>query len=79
MSKEFVIRDEWNRMSCVYYEIDRCLEKLLRGDYLRLVGSYNLKTEVFTCVSVRKASNKDIFSRKANIDATNVFIKAKYC
>ena len=79
MSKEFVARDEWNRMSCVYHEIDRCLEKLIRGDYIRLVGSFNPATDIFTCFSARKASNKEIFSRKSNIDATNAFIKAKYC
>ncbi|EHB05801.1 Spermatogenesis-associated protein 22, partial [Heterocephalus glaber] len=55
-SKAFLMRDGKNTLPCVFYEIDRELPRLIRGQVHRCVGSYDLKKNIFRCVSVRPAS-----------------------
>ncbi|XP_053375990.1 spermatogenesis-associated protein 22-like isoform X2 [Mercenaria mercenaria] len=53
-SKEFLIRDEKkNEVTCVFYEIDRQLSKMTRGQWYRLVGTYDGTKETFMCLSIR--------------------------
>ncbi|XP_037665584.1 spermatogenesis-associated protein 22 [Choloepus didactylus] len=55
-SKMFLMRDGKNTLSCVFYEIDRELPRLIRGRVHRCVGNYDQKNNIFKCVSVRPAS-----------------------
>nr|XP_045015737.1 spermatogenesis-associated protein 22 isoform X2 [Jaculus jaculus] len=55
-SKSFLMRDGKNILSCIFYEIDRELPRLIRGRVHRCVGNYDLEKNIFKCVSVRPAS-----------------------
>ncbi|XP_005399783.1 PREDICTED: spermatogenesis-associated protein 22 [Chinchilla lanigera] len=55
-SKTFLMRDGKNTLPCVFYEIDRELPRLIRGQVHRCVGNYDPKKNIFRCVSVRPAS-----------------------
>jgi hypothetical protein len=39
-SKEFTIRDTYERMRCIFYEIDRPMEKLTRGSWIRFAFDF---------------------------------------
>ncbi|XP_037350339.1 spermatogenesis-associated protein 22 [Talpa occidentalis] len=55
-SKSFLMRDGKNILPCVFYEIDRALPRLIRGQVHRCVGHYDQKKNIFKCVSVRPAT-----------------------
>ncbi|XP_004684829.1 PREDICTED: spermatogenesis-associated protein 22 [Condylura cristata] len=55
-SKSFLLRDGKNTLPCVFYEIDRELPRLIRGQVHRCVGHYDRKKNIFKCVSVRPAT-----------------------
>ncbi|KAJ7308807.1 hypothetical protein JRQ81_008074 [Phrynocephalus forsythii] len=55
-AKTFLLRDGKESVSCVFYEIDRELPRLIRGQVHRCVGNYDAKRAVFKCVSVRPAT-----------------------
>ncbi|XP_004638554.1 spermatogenesis-associated protein 22 [Octodon degus] len=55
-SKTFLMRDGKNTLPCVFYEIDRELPRLIRGQVHRCVGNYDPKKNIFRCVSIRPAS-----------------------
>ncbi|XP_046569950.1 uncharacterized membrane protein DDB_G0293934-like isoform X2 [Haliotis rubra] len=53
--KEFVLRDETDAVHCIFYEIDRSLPRLIRGQWQRCVGTVEHKSGRLKCVSVRAA------------------------
>ncbi|XP_067670345.1 spermatogenesis-associated protein 22-like [Haliotis asinina] len=53
--KEFVLRDETDTIHCIFYEIDRSLPRLIRGQWQRCVGTVEHKSGRLKCVSVRAA------------------------
>nr|XP_020664692.1 spermatogenesis-associated protein 22 isoform X2 [Pogona vitticeps] len=55
-AKTFLLRDGKESVSCVFYEIDRELPRLIRGRVHRCVGNYDPQRKVFKCVSVRPAT-----------------------
>ncbi|XP_063002661.1 spermatogenesis-associated protein 22 [Elgaria multicarinata webbii] len=55
-AKNFLLRDGEESASCVFYEIDRDLPRLIRGHVHRCMGNYDAKRKVFRCVSVRPAT-----------------------
>nr|XP_056721003.1 spermatogenesis-associated protein 22 [Euleptes europaea] len=55
-AKTFLLRDGKESVSCVFYEIDRELPRLIRGRVHRCVGNYDTGRKLFRCVSVRPAS-----------------------
>ncbi|XP_058019829.1 spermatogenesis-associated protein 22 [Ahaetulla prasina] len=55
-SKTFLLRDGKETVTCVFYEIDRELPRLIRGRVHRCMGNYDAKHKVFKCVSVRPAT-----------------------
>ncbi|KAJ6657267.1 hypothetical protein lerEdw1_002634 [Lerista edwardsae] len=55
-AKTFLLRDGKESMSCVFYEIDRELPRLIRGRVHRCMGNYDTKQKLFRCVSVRPAT-----------------------
>uniref|UniRef100_A0A8D0GLB0 Spermatosis associated 22 n=1 Tax=Sphenodon punctatus TaxID=8508 RepID=A0A8D0GLB0_SPHPU len=54
-AKSFVLRDGKESVSCIFYEIDRELPRLIRGRVHRCMGNYDTKKNIFKCVSVRPA------------------------
>ncbi|XP_048252023.1 spermatogenesis-associated protein 22-like isoform X2 [Haliotis rufescens] len=57
--KEFVLRDETDTVHCIFYEIDRSLPRLIRGQWQRCVGSVEHKSGRLKCVSVRAAGAEE--------------------
>ncbi|KAJ8342868.1 hypothetical protein SKAU_G00327960 [Synaphobranchus kaupii] len=52
-AKSFLLRDGQDVVHCVFYETDRDLPRLIRGQVHRCVGNYDRGRDLFTCVSVR--------------------------
>ncbi|XP_066492536.1 spermatogenesis-associated protein 22 [Tiliqua scincoides] len=55
-AKTFLLRDGKESVSCVFYETDRELPRLIRGRAHRCMGNYDTKQKLFRCVSVRPAT-----------------------
>ncbi|XP_078278208.1 spermatogenesis-associated protein 22 isoform X3 [Rhinoraja longicauda] len=55
-AKNFLLRDRKESAPCVFYETDRNLPRLIRGQMHRCMGTYDKKRNLFKCVSVRPAS-----------------------
>ncbi|NXJ95402.1 SPT22 protein, partial [Corythaixoides concolor] len=55
-AKNFLLRDGKETLPCVFYEIDRELPRLIRGQVHRCMGNYDAKRNLFKCVSVRPAT-----------------------
>ncbi|XP_041347949.1 spermatogenesis-associated protein 22-like isoform X2 [Gigantopelta aegis] len=70
LGKEFLLRDEEDKLHCVFYEIDRELPRLIRGQWHRCVGSLDSRTGVMKCVSVRPASNEERQMAKSVMQAS---------
>ncbi|XP_052799337.1 spermatogenesis-associated protein 22-like [Mya arenaria] len=52
--REFLVRDEKKAaLKCVFYEIDRQINKITRGQWIRLVGTFDIEGELFRTLSVR--------------------------
>ncbi|XP_033748542.1 spermatogenesis-associated protein 22-like isoform X2 [Pecten maximus] len=65
--KEFLIKDEEDSMACIFYEIDRQLQRLTRGHWHRCVGSMDGRSGKLKCVSVRPASMEEKDLSKVSI------------
>ncbi|CAK7291039.1 Spermatogenesis-associated protein 22 [Vulpes lagopus] len=74
-SKNFLMRDGKNTLSCVFYEIDRELPRLIRGRVHRCVGNYDQKKNIFKCVSVRPASVSEQKSFQAFVKIVDAEMK----
>ncbi|KAJ8312728.1 hypothetical protein KUTeg_010101 [Tegillarca granosa] len=57
--KEFVLRDEQDSIQCIFYEIDRQLPRLIRGQWHRCVGNFDSRRGQLKCVSVRPVTKGD--------------------
>lgn len=57
--KEFVLRDEQDSIQCIFYEIDRQLPRLIRGQWHRCVGNFDSRQGQLKCVSVRPVTKGD--------------------
>lgn len=77
-SKEFTVRDNFDRMHCIYFEMDQTLKKLIRGSFIRLSGLYNAGNSLFTCYSVRQATEHETFSHEQYVNVSNSYIKNTY-
>lgn len=73
--REFILRDEQHHLKCVFYEIDRELQKLTRGHWHRCVGTYDIKNGCFKCVSVRPASMEEKNHGQQLAVSTNELLK----
>ena len=56
--KKFLLKDNTGSINCVYYEVDRSLDRMIMGRAYRCVG--NLKSPNFHCVSIRLADEIEI-------------------
>lgn len=72
--KEFLIKDEQDSMSCIFYEIDRQLPRLTRGHWHRCVGTVDGRSGKLKCVSVRPASMEEKDLSKISIKTSDVFL-----
>uniref|UniRef100_A0AAV2J8B4 Spermatogenesis-associated protein 22 n=1 Tax=Knipowitschia caucasica TaxID=637954 RepID=A0AAV2J8B4_KNICA len=54
-AKNFIIRDGKEVVQCVYYENEKELPRLIRGQVHRCVGNYDRTRNVLVCVSIRPA------------------------
>ncbi|ESO97882.1 hypothetical protein LOTGIDRAFT_228416 [Lottia gigantea] len=57
--KEFILKDGMDTIQCLFYEIDRSLPRLTRGQWHRCVGTYEGKTGKMKCVAVRPAGPEE--------------------
>ncbi|XP_005102186.1 spermatogenesis-associated protein 22 isoform X2 [Aplysia californica] len=55
--KEFMLSDDSSKIKCIFYEIDRELPKITRGQVHRVIGSVDCKQNKFKVVSVRPAED----------------------
>ncbi|XP_078403943.1 spermatogenesis-associated protein 22 isoform X1 [Cetorhinus maximus] len=55
-AKNFLLRDRKDSVPSVFYETDRDLPRLIRGQVHRCMGTYDQRRNLFKCVSVRPAS-----------------------
>ncbi|XP_043573947.1 spermatogenesis-associated protein 22 [Chiloscyllium plagiosum] len=55
-AKNFLLRDRNDSVPSVFYEMDRDLPRLIRGQAHRCMGTYDQRRNLFKCVSVRPAS-----------------------
>ncbi|KAK7915862.1 hypothetical protein WMY93_011623 [Mugilogobius chulae] len=53
--KNFLVRDGKEVVQCVYYENEKELPRLIRGQVHRCVGNYDRVRNVLVCVSIRPA------------------------
>nr|XP_015222921.1 PREDICTED: spermatogenesis-associated protein 22 isoform X2 [Lepisosteus oculatus] len=58
-SKNFLLRDGKDIVQCVFYETDRELPRLIRGQVQRCVGNYDKSRNLLKCVSVRPATQAE--------------------
>nr|XP_054767864.1 spermatogenesis-associated protein 22-like isoform X2 [Lytechinus pictus] len=56
LAKKFTLKDGNHTLLCIFYETDRPLGSLTRGQCLRSVGNILPKEGIFRCVSVRPAT-----------------------
>ncbi|NXU72601.1 SPT22 protein, partial [Oreotrochilus melanogaster] len=74
-AKNFLLRDGKESLPCVFYEIDRELPRLIRGQVHRCMGNYDAKKNIFKCFSVRPATLQEQntfqeFVRIADVEMT---------
>ncbi|KAM9789023.1 spermatogenesis-associated protein 22 [Neosynchiropus ocellatus] len=58
-AKNFMIRVGKDAVQCVYYENEKELPRLIRGQVHRCVGNYDSSRDVLMCVSVRPAQQTE--------------------
>ncbi|KAL5016697.1 hypothetical protein ScPMuIL_006286 [Solemya velum] len=69
--KEFKLKDETGTIQCVFYEIDRSLSRLIRGQWYRCVGNFDSRTQKLGCVSVRVAGTEERSSAEIAREKSN--------
>ncbi|XP_036379188.1 spermatogenesis-associated protein 22 [Megalops cyprinoides] len=70
-AKSFLLRDKTDAVQCVFYETDRDLPRLTRGQVHRCVGNYHPQRNLFTCVSVRPASSSEQRNAQESVRASD--------
>ncbi|KAK6190728.1 hypothetical protein SNE40_002528 [Patella caerulea] len=58
-AKEFILNDGSTSIQCLFYEIDRELQRLVRGQWHRCVGSLQTRSGKMKCVAIRPASTEE--------------------
>lgn len=78
-SREFSIKDSTGRIHCIFYEIDRTLDRFVRDSWIRCIGKFNTKKKIFQCMKVRLVKNQsELFGFGFLVNQTNSFIRSKY-
>ncbi|XP_006815418.1 uncharacterized protein LOC102800873 [Saccoglossus kowalevskii] len=69
--KQFILRDTNNSVKCIFFEIDRSIPKIIRGQYYRCIGNLFEDSGCFHCVSIRIATQQELKLIKVNISASD--------
>jgi len=75
----FTIKDNDDRMKCTFVEMDRKIDKIPRGSFIRCVGKYSLDKSEFTCFSVRVATQNELLNSGHYVSQSSSYIKLKFC
>ncbi|XP_061558991.1 spermatogenesis-associated protein 22 isoform X2 [Phycodurus eques] len=74
-SKNFLLRDGKQVVQCVFYENERELPRLIRGQVHRCVGNYDRSKDVLVCVSVRAAKPSEVSNAPEAIKACDAHMR----
>jgi len=69
-AKEFVIRDQ-KTINAIFYEIDRQLPRLVRGQWYRCVGNLENRSGKFRLVSIRTATDAEKSNHAALVNSAD--------
>lgn len=58
--KNFIIKDKTGILRCTFWEMDRQLPRLTRGQMHRCVGFLDKKSGTFNCVSIRPSKQTEL-------------------
>ncbi|XP_071850028.1 uncharacterized protein [Apostichopus japonicus] len=75
-AKQFTVKDGNHTMQCIFYETDRVMPHLKRGQWIRCVGIFQNNITIFQCVSVREVSPNEQRWMKAQMGACEKVIKS---
>ncbi|KAJ3589780.1 hypothetical protein NHX12_010622 [Muraenolepis orangiensis] len=75
-SKSFLMRDGKETVQCVFYENEKELPRLIRGQVHRCVGNYDQAKDLLTCVSVRPGLPSEQRNAQETVKACNVEMRA---
>uniref|UniRef100_A0AAY4EU57 Spermatogenesis-associated protein 22 n=1 Tax=Denticeps clupeoides TaxID=299321 RepID=A0AAY4EU57_9TELE len=70
-AKSFLMRTGRDVVSCIYYENDLELPRLIRGQVHRCVGNYDPLKDLLTCVSVRVATPSEQRNAQDSVRASD--------
>ncbi|KAI0226286.1 hypothetical protein LSAT2_023081, partial [Lamellibrachia satsuma] len=71
-AKEFMLKDDTGIIKCIFYQIDRDLNRMTRGQWYRCVGTLDTSTRKLRCVSVRPTSIEERKHSKLFVSASDV-------
>lgn len=75
-AKSFLIRDGKEVAQCVYYENEKELPRLIRGQVHRCVGNYDRSRNVLMCVSIRPALPSELRNAQEAVKVCDAEMRA---
>ncbi|XP_054481854.1 spermatogenesis-associated protein 22 isoform X2 [Anoplopoma fimbria] len=75
-AKNFLMRDGKEVVSCVFYENEQELPRLIRGQVHRCVGNYDRSRDVLMCVSVRPGLPSELRNAQEAVKACDAEMRA---
>ncbi|XP_075957486.1 spermatogenesis-associated protein 22 [Anarhichas minor] len=75
-AKNFLMRDGKEVVSCVFYENEQELPRLIRGQVHRCVGNYDRSRDVLMCVSVRPGLPSELRNAHEAVKACDAAMRA---
>lgn len=75
-AKNFLMRDGKDVVQCVFYENERVLPRLIRGQVHRCVGNYDRSRDVLVCVSVRPGLPSELRNALEAVKASDAEMRA---
>ncbi|KAM4619780.1 spermatogenesis-associated protein 22 [Polymixia lowei] len=75
-AKNFLMRDGKDVMQCVFYENEKELPRLIRGQVHRCVGNYDRTRDILVCVSVRAGLPSEQRNAQETVKACDVEMRA---
>ncbi|XP_068457148.1 spermatogenesis-associated protein 22 isoform X2 [Clinocottus analis] len=75
-AKNFLLRDGKEVVTCVFYENEQELPRLIRGQVHRCVGNYDPGRDVLVCVSVRPGRPSELRNAQEAVKACDAEMRA---
>ncbi|TNN82760.1 Spermatogenesis-associated protein 22 [Liparis tanakae] len=75
-AKNFLMRDGREVVTCVFYENEQELPRLIRGQVHRCVGNYDRSRDVLMCVSVRPGLPSELRNAQEAVKACDAEMRA---